>query len=160
MNTTSQILLLAFPGCIILGLGLIFIMLQNSKKRNMKTILVDAWNAFITESGVDKEMQKILDRFPNKKIILTNANNEEKLKFGMVNMPYEVFSLEHNPNKPDPEYYKKMLSNFRLDSTKVIYFEHNPDAVKSAESVGIKTMWFDKEKRDLGELEMFLKDNI
>ncbi len=105
-------------------------------------------------------MQKILDHFLNKKIILTNANDEEKLKFGIINMPYEVFSLEHNPNKTDAEYYKKMLNHFHLDSTKVIYFEHNLDAVKSAESVGIKTMWFDKEKRDLLGLEKFLTENI
>ena len=119
------------------------------KKTSNRVILVDAWNTFVTEAGVDIEMQKILDRFPNKKIILTNANEEEKIQFGIVNMPYEVFSLAHNPNKPDPEYYKKMLLHFHLDLTKVIYFEHNPDAVKSAQSVGIKTMWFDKEKRDL-----------
>ncbi len=130
------------------------------KKKSHKVILVDAWNTFVTEAWIDKEMQKILDRFPDKKIILTNANEEEKVQLGIINMPYEVFSLAHNPNKPDPEYYKKMLSHFHLDSTEVIYFEHNPDAVKSAESVGIKTMWFDKERRDLGELERFLRENV
>jgi hypothetical protein len=46
-------------------------------------------------------LQKLLDSFPNRKIILTNANEEEKVKLGIVNMPYEVFSLEHNPNKQD-----------------------------------------------------------
>jgi hypothetical protein len=46
-------------------------------------------------------MQKLLDNFSNKKIILTNANEEEKVKFGIVNMPYEVFSISHNPNKTD-----------------------------------------------------------
>ena len=50
----------------------------------MKTILVDAWNTFVTEAGVDKEMQKILDKFPNKKVILTNANEEEKVQLGIV----------------------------------------------------------------------------
>jgi hypothetical protein len=46
----------------------------------MKTILVDAWNTFITEEGVNSEMQQLLDKFPNKKIILTNANEEEQVK--------------------------------------------------------------------------------
>jgi hypothetical protein len=48
------------------------------KKASNKVILVDAWNTFITEVGVDMEMQKILDKFPNKKIILTNADNEKQ----------------------------------------------------------------------------------
>lgn len=105
-------------------------------------------------------MQKILDRFPNKKIILTNADTEKQKELWIVNMPYSVFTLSNNPSKTETEYYKRMLSNFWLISEKVIYFEHNPDAVKSAESFGIKTMWFDKEKRDLGELEQFLQNNI
>lgn len=126
----------------------------------MKIILVDAWNTFVTEAGIDTEMRKMLDTFPNKKIILTNANEEEKVQFGIVNMPYEVFTLAHNPNKTDPLYYKKMLEYFRLDRDKVIYFEHNADAVKSAQSIGIKTYQFDKDKRDLGELSKFLKENI
>jgi len=46
-------------------------------------------------------MQELLDSFSNKKIILTNANEEEKEKFGIVDMPYPVFSLSHNPNKTE-----------------------------------------------------------
>ena len=35
-----------------------------------KTILVDAWNTFVTEEGVFEEMKLMLDSFNNKKIIL------------------------------------------------------------------------------------------
>tara|TARA_Y100000310_G_C20063297_1_gene525983 strand:- start:126 stop:509 length:384 start_codon:yes stop_codon:yes gene_type:complete len=125
-----------------------------------KTILVDAWNTFVTEEGVFKEMQLILDSFENKKIILTNANDEQKIKFGIIDMPYEVFSLAHNPDKVDPEYFKKMLDHFSLSSEEVIYFEHNSEAVKSAESVGIKSLWYDKDKKDLEEVKNFLKENL
>jgi len=34
---------------------------------------------------------------------------QECITYGIVNMPYEVFSLEHNPNKTDKAYYLKML---------------------------------------------------
>lgn len=126
----------------------------------MKTILVDAWNTFVTEKGIFKEMQDLLDSFPNKKIILTNANEEEKTKLGIVNMPYEVFSLSHNPNKTDPEYYKAMLNNFSLSSEDVVYFEHNEEAVQSAKSVGITTYWYNKDKQDLVALKKFLEENL
>lgn len=127
----------------------------------MKTILVDAVNAFvIKEEGINKEIHKMLDDFPNDKIILTNANDEEMDKFGLHNMPYELFTLEHEPNKTDSEYYKKMLEHFNLEAGDVVYFEHNPEAVKSAESVGIKTYHYDKETKPIRELSIFLEHNI
>lgn len=126
----------------------------------MKTILVDAWNTFVTENGMNQEMKQMLDTFPNQKIILTNANPEEKMKFGIVDMPYQVFSLEHNPNKIDPIYFQKMLENLGLTVDNVIYFEHNSAAVESARSLGINTFWYDKDAKDLSELTQFIKNNI
>jgi len=38
------------------------------------------------------------------------------------------------------------VKNFDLKSDDVVYFEHNPEAVKSAQSVGIKTHFLDNEK--------------
>tara|TARA_Y100000310_G_scaffold89559_2_gene86650 strand:- start:2854 stop:3252 length:399 start_codon:yes stop_codon:yes gene_type:complete len=124
-----------------------------------KVILVDAWNTFVTEEGVFKEMQLMLDSFGNKKIILTNANEEQKVKFGIIDMPYEVFSLAHNPDKVDPEYFRKMLDHFSLSSEEVVYFEHNLGAVKSAQSVGIRSFWYDKDKKDSEKVKDFLESN-
>lgn len=75
-------------------------------------------------------------------------------------MPYEVFTLKHNPDKIDPKYYEKMLSHFGFNAEDVIYFEHNVDAVKSAESVSIKTYHFDKDKRDIEALKKFLEKEL
>ena len=127
----------------------------------MKTILVDAIDGFVieTENGFEifEPMQKMLDEFPNRKIILTGANDEQFKKFGLDKMPYEVFTLKHDPEKTNPEYYKKMLEHFDLKSDDVIYFEHNPEAVKSAQSVGIKTHFWDNKKRPLRELGLVHK---
>jgi HAD superfamily hydrolase (TIGR01509 family) len=129
----------------------------------MKTILVDAVDAFVveTENGFEifEPMRKMLDEFPNTKIILTGANDEQFKKFGLDKMPYEVFTLKHDPEKTNPEYYKKMLEHFNLTSDDVVYFEHNPEAVKSAQSVGIKTHFWNNEKRPLSELGVFLEHN-
>ena len=127
----------------------------------MKTILVDAVDTFVIEGeGIFKEMHALLEEYPNRKIILTNANDEQMEMFGLHDMPYDVFTLKHNPEKTDPEYYKKMLEHFGLSKDDVIYFEHNSDAVKSAQSVGIATYHYDSEKKDLVTLKIFIDENL
>lgn len=128
----------------------------------MKTILVDAVNTFVVEGKINHKMLELLETYPNKKIILTNANDEQLLKFGLVNLPYELFTLKHTPDKTDPSYFKIMLKNFNLQSNDVIYFEHNREAVKSAESVGIKTYHYGKDNKDSNSnnLKKFLDTNL
>lgn len=130
----------------------------------MKTILVDAAYAFVIEADdsfkIFKEMQDLLETFPNRKIILMGANDEQFKKFGLDRMPYEVFTLKHNPEKIDPKYYEKMLECFDLSKNDVVYFEHDENAVKSAQFVGIKTYHYDQEKKDLSALAEFFKKNL
>lgn len=130
----------------------------------MKTILVDAVYAFVIEDGagfkIFEGMRNLLETYPNRKIILTGADDEQFKEFGLDDMPYEVFTLKHNPEKIDPEYYEIMLEHFGLTKDDVIYFEHNPDAVKSAEVVGIKSHHYDNDKKDLAGLKKFLDENL
>ncbi|MCY1634879.1 hypothetical protein [Marinifilum sp. D737] len=127
----------------------------------MKTILVDAINTFvILDKGIFHEMYQMLEKFPNRKIILTGADDIQIKKFGLNKMPYQVFTLKHNPEKTNPNYYRKMLDHFNLTIKDVIYFEHHIDAVKSAESIGIKTFHYNKDKKDLTVLKAFIDQNI
>jgi FMN phosphatase YigB (HAD superfamily) len=130
----------------------------------MKTILVDAVHCFVVEKEgkfvVFHDMFVLLEKYPNKKLVLTGANEEQKKRFGLNNIPYEFFTLEHNPEKTDPEYYKKMLLNFNLNKEEVIYFEHDPEAAKSAQSIGINTYFYDNDKKDLESLKKFLDENL
>lgn len=131
----------------------------------MKTILVDAIDCFVVEEKngkfvVLKEMQNLLDTYTNPKIILTGANDEQFKEFGLDKMPYPVFTLKHNPEKTNPEYYKIMLNKLNLNEDEVIYFEHNFEAVKSAQIAGINTYYYDNDKKDLESLKKFLDDNL
>ncbi len=127
----------------------------------MKTILVDAVDTFVFEGGgINAEMYNLLEAYPNQKIILTNANDEQMQPFGLTDLPYELFTLKHKPDKIDPKYFETMLSNFNLAKDNVIYFEHNPDAVRSAQSVGIKSYFYDSEKKDLVSLKSFIDSNL
>ena len=127
----------------------------------MKTILVDAINAFVIEGeGVFNEMYKMLEQYPNRKIILTGANDEQMVMFGLDKMPYEVFTLKHNPEKADPKYFETMLKHFNLEVKDVVYFEHNLDAVKSAQSVGINTFHYDQSTKDVEALKKFIDESL
>ena len=127
----------------------------------MKTILVDAVFCFVSDSGqIFEAMHDLLETYPNRKILLTGANDEQFIKFGLDKMPYEVFTLKHDPEKTDPKYYETMLDHFGLTAADVIYFEHAKAAVDSAKSVGITTYFYDDEKKDLAALKEFLDSNL
>ena len=130
----------------------------------MKTILVDAVFCFVVENQggfeIFQPMEDLLDTYLNKKIILTGANDEQFKKFGLDKMPYEVFTLKHNPEKANPEYYKTLLETHSLAAGDVIYFEHDIKAVESAKSVGITSYFYDNDKKDLVALKNFLDNNL
>jgi len=127
----------------------------------MRTILVDAVYCFVSDTGeIFEEMHELLETYPNRKILMTGADDKQFKKWRLDTMPYSAFTLKHKPEKTDPSYYKKMLGHFGLKPDEVIYFEHNPDAVKSAQSVGINSYFFDNDKKDLDALKKFLDNNL
>lgn len=127
----------------------------------MKTILVDAVDTFVIEGqGVFQPMFELLEKYPNRKIVVTNANDEQLVPFSLTNLPYELFTMKHNPDKTDPKYFETLLKHYNLTVSDVIYFEHNPEAVKSAESLGIVSYLYDPEKKDLEALKNFLDENL
>ncbi len=127
----------------------------------MKTILVDAVYCIVSPEGkLFQEMYDLLETYPNNKIILTGANDEQFVSFGLDKMPYEVFTLKHDPEKTNPDYYIKMLNHFNLKSEDVVYFEHAMPAVESARQVGINTYFYDDEKKDLNALKGWLDESL
>lgn len=126
----------------------------------MKTILVDAAGTFLVDKKVDSKLHTLLESYPNRKIILTNASDEQFEGYGLVDLPYEMFTLKHNPDKVDPVYFQKMFEILNLKAEDCVYFEHTPAAVESAKSVGIISYHFDEQKRDLDSLKNFLDSNL
>ena len=69
----------------------------------MKAILVDALDGIINSDGtLFQEMYELLEQYPNRKIIVTNANDQQFNQFNFRIAPYEIFTLKHNPDKVDP----------------------------------------------------------
>jgi FMN phosphatase YigB (HAD superfamily) len=127
----------------------------------MKTILVDALHTFIIKGqGIFKEMHSLLEEYPNIKIILTNADDKQMEIFGLHNLPYQVFTLKHNPDKTDQNYYKIMMKDLNLEAGDLLYFEHDLKSVEAARSVGINTYHYNSEQNDLNALKIFFDRNI
>ncbi len=126
----------------------------------MKTILVDAVGTFVVDGKVDEDLYNLLESYENPKIILTNANDEQLVQFGIVEMPYEVFTLKHNPDKTDPKYFRKFLQEYNLNVSDVVYFEHSQEAIDSAQSLGIITFFYIPDKKNLVSLKEFLDTNL
>lgn len=127
----------------------------------MKTILIDAVNTLVIKGhGIFQEMYTLLETYQNKKIILTNANDEQIIMFGLDKMPYELFTLKHNPEKTNSEYFRVLLDRYNLEVKDAVYFEHNRAAIDSAQSIGIKSFYYDPEKKDLDSLKVFLDQNV
>jgi HAD superfamily hydrolase (TIGR01509 family) len=126
----------------------------------MKTILVDAAGTFVVEKKINQDMYALLEQYPNEKIILTNANDAQLKEFGIINMPYPVFTLKHNPDKTDPEYFTIFLQQNNLKPEDCIYFEHSEEAVQSANTQDITTYHYDNTKSDLIALKQFIDNNL
>jgi len=127
----------------------------------MKTILVDAISGLIHKDGtLFREMYQLLETYPNPKLVLTGANDEQWEKYNLDISPYEVFTLKHNPEKTDPRYFEILLERYELKARDAVYFEHSKQAVETAERVGIKTYFYDHTKQDLEALKQFLDENL
>jgi HAD superfamily hydrolase (TIGR01509 family) len=127
----------------------------------MKTILVDAIDGLILKDGtIFEEMHQLLEKYPNPKLVLTGANDEQFKEFNLDKSPYEVFTLKHNPEKTDPKYFEILLDKYKLKPEDVVYFEHNKEATEVAKSCGINTMFYDSSKRDIEELKDFFDANL
>ena len=122
----------------------------------MKIILVDAWNTFVKEKKIDNELYKILEAFSNKKIILTNASQNERKEYGIIQMPYNVFSLSHNPEKSDPKYFQILCDKYNLNPDDLLYIEHNKIAYKTATLFGIISLLYEGDNKSV---EDFLLKN-
>jgi hypothetical protein len=70
-------------------------------------------------------------------IKLTGANDKQFAHFKLDQVPYRVYTLKHNPENTAPQYFKILIEKYNLKPEDVIYFEHNAEAAKTAQSVGI-----------------------
>lgn len=132
--------------------------------KSTKIILVDAVHGLVVPQEdrfvIDADLYHLLEEFPNRKVIVTMANEEQMKSFGLDHAPYEVFTLKRNPEKSDPRHYEKLLHYLGVRPEDVVYFEHDKAAVESAQSVGIVSYHYASEAKNKESLRQFLKNSL
>jgi FMN phosphatase YigB (HAD superfamily) len=78
----------------------------------------------------------------------------------LINPPYPLFTLKHNPEKSDPQYYQIMLQHFNFTPVEVVCFENEKHSVASATAVGITVYHYDRNEQDIKKLKEFLDEHL
>lgn len=126
---------------------------------NKKYILIDLVNTLYSPKlGIDDKIKEIIDKYDAEVVIVTNATKDKLNEIGKL--PYQIFTLEGKPRKEDNNYFKVLMGNFVLDPSDILYIEHNQEVVKLAKSMEIKTLHYDKDKKDYAAVDEFLKINL
>ena len=111
--------------------------LMEYNKTKIEIILVDAINCLIDkEKGLNKELAEYLKNTNKKIIVVTNADKKETLE-KIKPYDFEVFTLNNNPDKENPEYFKKLTKHYNINPNSIIYFDHKKERLESAIKAGL-----------------------
>ena len=59
------------------------------------------------------------------------------MKTLLTDYSFELFSLENNPNKIDPEYYKILCKHLRIGAQHMLFFDHKQVNIDAATKSGL-----------------------
>ena len=119
-----------------------------------RTVLVDGMHCIYDKKfKLNEELLDILNSFDaNKILVVKKFRNKGKELTG-----FEAFSLEEEGiGKDNPEYFEKLIEEFNLNSSELVYFDHNQDSISTAKKLGIKSILF----KDNNQIKNFLEANL
>ena len=102
----------------------------------------------------DNELNDLIKKKPEKKIIFTNANIsyvEKILKnLNLENIFDDIYDIERMNYLPKPNLktYKKLISTYQVDANKAILFDDIPQNLLPAAKLGLKTVHVYNKKLD------------
>ena len=102
----------------------------------------------------DNELNDLIKKIPEKKIIFTNANIsyvEKILKnLNLENIFDDICDIERMNYLPKPNLktYKKLISTYQVDANKAILFDDIPQNLLPAAKLGLKTVHVYNKKLD------------
>ena len=102
----------------------------------------------------DNELNDLIKKIPEKKIIFTNANIsyvEKILKnLNLENIFDDIYDIERMNYLPKPNLktYKKLISTYQVDANKAILFDDIPQNLLPAAKLGLKTVHVYNKKLD------------
>jgi leucyl-tRNA synthetase/predicted alpha/beta hydrolase family esterase len=113
--------------------------------KSKQTIFVDAINCLFTLENetvaLNSELFGYLETLPQNKIVITNAKGNIFDQLQSL-VPYQVYSLQFEPVKTDPQYFKKALVDLDLKPENILYFDHLQANIDSAKQNKIKSILY------------------
>lgn len=108
--------------------------------RKRRTILVDFVNCLVEKDAnkINKELADLLEGYNTKIIVVTNADYIDVKKV-LSAFDFQIFTLNKEPDKSKPEFFEKLLKEYKLDPDSLVYIDHKKENVSSANKVGIKS---------------------
>ena len=102
----------------------------------------------------DNELNDLIKKIPEKKIIFTNANISYVKKIlknlNLENIFDDIYDIERMNYLPKPNLktYKKLISTYQVDANKAILFDDIPQNLLPAAKLGLKTVHVYNKKLD------------
>lgn len=125
-------------------------------EKNKRVLLIDGMGCLYDEKfNVDQGLFDLLNKLNVRKILVVNGFKEEAEKI-LGDKNYEVFSFKNEIKKDNPEFFRKLLQKYNLDSKQVFYLDHSSDNVNSAITEGILSEIYS----DNEQAEVFLRKNL
>jgi FMN phosphatase YigB (HAD superfamily) len=106
---------------------------------------------------LNQDLFEYLNSRPERKIVVTNAKDEilKEIKKLLKNSDFEVFSLEFNPEKTNPQYFEILLQSLGLEAKDCLYLDHSLDNLNSAKQVEIPGILY--QNNDFSEFKKVLE---
>lgn len=133
------------------------VLMEYNKVLKKITILVDGmYCLYDKDFKINEELLNLIDNFNTWNILTVNGFREKGYKL-VDKSNWAPFSLEKEGIKKEkPEYFKRLLEQYKLNPKDVIYIEHDKNNVKVAESLGIKSFYY----KDNSSTKKFIEENL
>ncbi len=125
-------------------------------------LLVDFINTlFIKEQGWNMDLLARLEKIEMKKIVVSNINNEKLNEMDIESgLPFPLFSMESKPRKTDAFFWLSLCEMHHCKLAELILIEHNPEVIKTASDLGIKTILYKHGDTEVGEIIDKVKNHL
>ena len=123
--------------------------LAKEKKVQLSASWGNDFRIIMKNSLMKPQMYALVDRLKEKQIRVVLFSNMEKdiaSRFQELGFfePFDlcVFAYETGVSKPDPKAYRILLNKLDLDAQDIIFIDDDPENIKAAQALGIKSIIF------------------
>jgi len=116
---------------------------------------------YIKDSGWNNDLITAIQELDCQSTIVSNISKDRLDELGLTNnLPFKLFTLESNPIKTDRKYFDRLIVILDCEFKDLILIEHNPEVIKTASDLGIKTILYKHRDTEVGEIIDKVKNHL